>query len=396
MVAIAYLVIAAIVGIVAAIGFVGIFNFFGTFFITFIAAFCIGMFIETVDQGCNTGLDSANEVFGLLGIDYGGLWMLLGLPGIVYIVMFLFCGVFMAPFWFLVEDCRTYKTVTKTVQWVAVGILAISTIICVLMFIAPTFLYSLMHWGWLFAILIAASVLVIVALPMVDNNYYSFNTPLYTILLIVAIAIIPATVTGLIVSSNQTHFIGSAFEMNAFGNAPQGKNTVFVLENDIDFEGKEVRWFGEYKNFKGMFNGQGHTLSNFKVTDRVRNLKSEENYKGTGLVITNNGIFRDLKIDGALLSVELPKKYYGTINVGMFAAENQNGKYLNCETTGSGIRVAENETYDTSATNLSFRIGNWYNGVEGISANNNGGRDRFPEEMRNDSTKRWAYVGESE
>ena len=396
MVAITYLVIAAIVGIIAAIGFIGVFNFFGTFFITFIAAFCIGMFIETVDQGCNTGLDSANEVFEVLGIDYGGLWVLLGLPGLVYIVMFLFCGVFMAPFWFLVEDCRTYKTVTRTVQWVAVGILSISVVVCALMFLAPTFLYSLMHWGWLFGILIAASVLVIVALPMVDNNYYSFGGPLYNILLIVAIAIIPVTVTGLIVSSNHTHFIGSAFEMNAFGNAPQGKNTVFVLENDIDFEGEEVRWFGEYKNFKGMFNGQGHTLSNFKVTDRVRNLKTEGDYKGTGLVISNNGIFRDLKIDGALISVELPKEYYGTINVGMFAAENLNGKYLNCVTTDSGIRIEKNETYDSQKVYRSFRVGNWNNGVEGISASNNGGEHRFPEEMRNDTTKRWEYYPETE
>ena len=77
-----------------------------------------------------------------------------------------------------------------------------------------------------------------------------------------ALACIPLIIIALVSSKSRTYEIYTASDMKAFGNAPTGYETVFILQNDIDFEGENVSWYGKCEEFNGIFEGNGYTLSN--------------------------------------------------------------------------------------------------------------------------------------
>ncbi len=76
------------------------------------------------------------------------------------------------------------------------------------------------------------------------------------------------------------------------------------LMNDIDFEGASWRAIGRYSNgaaFCGTFNGNGHTISNFKYDpdDRSVNPKSTGYNSGFFGSVGPGAVIKDLTIDGA-------------------------------------------------------------------------------------------------
>ena len=93
----------------------------------------------------------------------------------------------------------------------------------------------------------------------------------------------------------------------------------FKLTADIDLGGNEWTPIGGYYHcFKGTFNGDGHTVSNFKIK------KSDDNY--IGLFRYNNGTIMNLGVEKAEIS--------GYYNVGGVCGEN-NGTIKNCYNTGA-------------------------------------------------------------
>ena len=102
----------------------------------------------------------------------------------------------------------------------------------------------------------------------------------------------------------------------------------FKLTADIDLGGNEWTPIGGYYHcFKGTFNGDGHTVSNFKIK------KSDDNY--IGLFRYNNGTIMNLGVEKAEIS--------GYYNVGGVCGDNS-GTIQNCYNTGAVSGNGETST----------------------------------------------------
>ena len=141
-------------------------------------------------------------------------------------------------------------------------------------------------------------------------------------------------------------------------------NKTVYIENDIDFQGAEWRPIGDYAfsrtSFNGVFDGQNHTISNFKVTNPVSWTEkvTEASYGFFGNV---KGTVKNLTIKNATVNPEggrysaalVGRLHNGgsienchvvessvTINhwqVGGIVGQNNNGNISNCSVTGSTI-----------------------------------------------------------
>ena len=141
-------------------------------------------------------------------------------------------------------------------------------------------------------------------------------------------------------------------------------NKTVYIENDIDFQGAEWRPIGDYAfsrtSFNGVFDGQNHTISNFKVTNPVSWTEkvTEASYGFFGNV---KGTVQNLTIKNATVNPEggrysaalVGRLHNGgridnchvegssvTINhwqVGGIVGQNNNGNISNCSVTGSTI-----------------------------------------------------------
>ena len=141
-------------------------------------------------------------------------------------------------------------------------------------------------------------------------------------------------------------------------------NKTVYLEADIDLNGAEWRPIGDYAfsrtSFNGVFDGQNHTISNFKVTNPVSWTEkvTEASYGFFGNV---KGTVKNLTIkkatvtpEGGRYSAALVGRLHNggtienchveessvTINhwqVGGLVGQNNNGNILNCSVTGSTI-----------------------------------------------------------
>ena len=139
--------------------------------------------------------------------------------------------------------------------------------------------------------------------------------------------------------------------------------TVYIV-NDIDLGGAEWRPIGDYAfsrtSFNGTFDGQGHTISNFKVTEPVRWTEkvTEASYGFFGNV---KGTVKNLTVKNATVNPEggrysavlVGRLHNGgkvenchvvtssaTINhwqVGGLVGQNNNGNIKDCSVTGSTI-----------------------------------------------------------
>ena len=92
----------------------------------------------------------------------------------------------------------------------------------------------------------------------------------------------------------------------------------YILVNNIDLQSVEWSMIGDAANpFKGVFDGQGFTISNLKVSKTADNV---------GLFGVNEGIIKNLSIENASISS-------GTISGGVLVGQNS-GMIENCSTSG--------------------------------------------------------------
>lgn len=117
-----------------------------------------------------------------------------------------------------------------------------------------------------------------------------------------------------------------------------------VLMNDIDLEGME---WTPFETFSGIFDGRGHTISNFSINQSgtinmgffkiidsgaiVKNLTLEDftiNAKGYagGIAGTNNGVIQNCSVNGTVTG--------SSDNIGGLAGFNDNGWIMNSGSTG--------------------------------------------------------------
>ena len=141
-------------------------------------------------------------------------------------------------------------------------------------------------------------------------------------------------------------YISSVDQLYAFANDVNIKGNTYVgktvkLCADLDLGGAEWTpitgvWdggsYGNYTSFRGIFDGQDHTISNFTVS-------ADENAGFFGVV---GGEVKNLKIDKEMIVT--------TYNAGCVAASLYYGKITNCQVTNSSVTsvpaLQDDGTYD--------------------------------------------------
>ena len=130
------------------------------------------------------------------------------------------------------------------------------------------------------------------------------------------------TVTAPVVDADGVYHITSAADlvgmMNVTGNSIYKGKTI-VLDNNIDLGGRTVKGIGGIStNFAGVFDGQGYTISNFKVD-------STENsyYAGLFNQVSHGGTIKNLTVKNATI--------VGNSMVGAVASSLDNAVIDNCK-----------------------------------------------------------------
>lgn len=125
------------------------------------------------------------------------------------------------------------------------------------------------------------------------------------------------------------------FYVNQSANIFDNK-TVYIV-NDIDLGGAEWRPIGDYAfsrtSFNGTFDGQGHTISNFKVTEPVRWTEkvTEASYGFFGNV---KGTVKNLTVENATVNPE-----GGRYSAALVGRLHDDGKVENCHVVTSSVTI---------------------------------------------------------
>ena len=149
------------------------------------------------------------------------------------------------------------------------------------------------------------------------------------------------------------------YYVNASANIFDGK-TVY-LANDIDLGGDEWRPIGDYAfsrtSFNGVFDGQNHTVSNFKVTNKVAwsEKVTEASYGFFGNV---KGTIKNLIIENATINPD-----GGRYSAALVGRLHNGGAIENCHVVNSAVTISHwqvggivgqnnnGNIYDSSVTN---------------------------------------------
>lgn len=134
--------------------------------------------------------------------------------------------------------------------------------------------------------------------------------------------------TGLYLNSaNKTYAITSVSALQKMGAISQNQvlqNYTMVLTTDLDMKGQD---FTPIKNTLGVFDGQGHTISNLTITGT----------ENVGFMSQSNGTLQNLNFKDATVT---GNKFVGVAvgynNCGKINNVNVNGATVNCNPTNSG------------------------------------------------------------
>jgi hypothetical protein len=137
----------------------------------------------------------------------------------------------------------------------------------------------------------------------------------------------------------QVYAVYDAISLKSFANAvnqysnyerPFEGGTVLLL-NDVDLGGMEWTPIGDYRfsanRFCGTFDGQGHTISNFKITKKTD--KNDSNKSSYGFFGNMEGTVKNLTIDKANVS--------SYAYVGALVGRLTNGVLEDCHVTNSAV-----------------------------------------------------------
>ena len=130
----------------------------------------------------------------------------------------------------------------------------------------------------------------------------------------------------------------NTMEFYVSGSANIFDNVTVYLANDIDLGGAEWRPIGDYAfsrtSFNGVFDGQGYTVSNFKVTEPVRWTEkvTEASYGFFGNV---KGTIKNLTIKNATVNPE-----GGRYSAALVGRLHNGGRIENCHVENSSVTIS--------------------------------------------------------
>ena len=318
----------------------------GAFIIVSVGSFWLLTFVNTVANRTNLGFRGAVNGFLALA-QYPFLWFVQLLPLQVFVWCAIFGGIGLAPLWYIMDHGKSFfravrrffrfiaRLFTMGVPFVLAPFILLGLIGGVMLIINPVFVYSYLHWGLLLVVSAVVLLLGVFFTSMAINKLGT--TVLYNkIARICSIITLPVVLVGILLSLGKTFEISTARQMNAFGNAPCTKNTLFVITEDIDFEGKEVRWYSAYEDFKGTIDGRGHTLSNFEAEVLVKKTNGDTS---VGFVRKNHGLIKNLSFKDSKIWVTSDGYFYLN-SVGGIVGENH-GKLTQCSTEGVELYIEQ-------------------------------------------------------
>lgn len=143
------------------------------------------------------------------------------------------------------------------------------------------------------------------------------------------------------------YLVGSAADLKTMGgmvNSGEASDAHYKLTSDIDLGGEEWTPIGYYNNideykvsFRGVFDGDGHTVSNFKITEDTTA------YLGLFGLATGAEIL-NVTVENATIDFDSDsiQKTYAGILVGRFITNGNGlkGRIENCKVAGSEINVS--------------------------------------------------------
>ena len=129
---------------------------------------------------------------------------------------------------------------------------------------------------------------------------------------------------------------GAEFEGNTF----EGKTVLLMA--DVDFEGAEWDPIGSFgntsKQFCGLFDGQGHTVSNFKITKKAAD-REGKNRSSNGFFGNVNGTIKNLTIAKAYICITNDGRYVGALIGRLHGGLVENCKVVDSYVEGSAWQV---------------------------------------------------------
>ena len=358
-----YLIPAFSIGIVSAIALSSYMHGVLSFLIFSYASLCVMTFIKTLYDGNNV----------ILTGDYVGdivseeTWFLFPLMIPIFVA-----SVVAAPVMCLynyIED--EYETTSVFVG--IISILSVMLLFLLVLFISPQTAYALIPCGGIIPLYIVLSAVVVV-LTSVALHEEGFSTLTTVLFYVGAGLMIVLMIIGINVSMNRTYYISDANDMRGFANSPTSYETVFIVENDIDFEDEDTSWFGGMESFEGIFEGNGYTFSNISFDGYY-------NGEGMGLVAYNEGVIRNINFKDCSFSVKNDIEG-SSLNFGIICSVN-NGKISNCNIID--CQAKGYKYYSSSSSQTSLKVGYNYGTLENVEVTYT--REEDPEFYNTDAYK---------
>lgn len=266
----------------------------------------------------------------------------------------------------------------------------ISTFIClaliyveVQIFLNPEKVFSAIHYGWVTAIIaVVATGAFLYAFGSVSAAREAYrkkidklttrglNKAQTSAILIYFIATLMLIVgaVGMYSASQKTYEISNAEEFALIVRAPGAQKGNFVLTEDIDFEGEEMKYFGKTRFFNGTLDGQGHVVKNFVANGKVKPSDFAERRLpqycyGLFKVIGAEGEIRNLTFENVLINVT-NDAYSISTYTGAFAGIN-GGLVEKCKLVNSYFVMKEGDKYGPYGDIGYARVGGIVGGLAG-------------------------------
>ena len=137
---------------------------------------------------------------------------------------------------------------------------------------------------------------------------------------------------GMFTAGHRTYHLTTANDLNLLANLPSANTANYILENDIDFEGKEFGAYGKVNKFEGTFDGQGYTISNFVVNCAIGEVSNDfsdiHEYSYGFFNSITSGTVKNLTFDSCVIKIDYQREEQRSY-IGFIAGIN-GGEITNC------------------------------------------------------------------
>lgn len=239
------------------------------------------------------------------------------------------------------EDVKTICIKEILTGTLKLAFYALMSVFALITIFEPKLIFNYLHFGIVIAIFVVAWILGII---FTNNGNKGVGDSLEshviknrcTASLAMSLAVFFTTTfifcMGLFTAGHRTYHITTASDLNLLANLPSANTANYILENDIDFEGGEFGAYGKMSKFKGTFDGQNYTISNFVVNGKINEISGLDNLHdysyGLFNTIAKDGVVKDLKLDSCVVKIDYLRREQGA-HIGYITGVN-GGTITNC------------------------------------------------------------------